>query len=115
LLLSWLHPDKNPSGARAVFAARVTGAWNDLRSPDRRAAYDAALNISRANRSVRSQRLSREPSGTKTNGTHLSLRTPSQHRHLVTRDSGVFEDDRNGLLRKGWRYLRRVLRDRTTS
>ncbi len=43
LLLSWLHPDKNASGARGVLAARVTGAWNDLRIPDRRAAYDAML------------------------------------------------------------------------
>jgi hypothetical protein len=115
LLLSWLHPDKNPSGARAVLAARVTGAWNDLRSPDRRAAYDAALNMSQANRRVPTQRLSRKPSRTNSNGTHPSLRTPSQHRHLLYRDTGLFEDDNHSLLRRGWRYLRRVLRDRTTS
>ena len=48
LLMTWLHPDKNPSGERAVLAARVTAAWDTLRSPDRRAAYDASLLASRA-------------------------------------------------------------------
>jgi hypothetical protein len=41
LLLKWLHPDRDAHGARAVFASRATGAWNDLKTPERRAAYDA--------------------------------------------------------------------------
>lgn len=41
LLLRWLHPDRDAQGARSVFAGRVTGAWNDLKTPERRAAYDA--------------------------------------------------------------------------
>ncbi len=41
LLLKWLHPDRDRNDPRAVFASRVTGAWNDLKTPDRRAAYDA--------------------------------------------------------------------------
>lgn len=112
LLLTWLHPDKTPSGARAVFAARVTGAWNDLRSPDRRAAYDAARNISQANGREPSQRLPRTPSVMKQKGKRLSLGGPSHHRARRGRDSGLFEDDHDSLLRRGWRYLRRVLRDR---
>src|SRR5262249_45636986 len=32
LLLRWLHPDVDPQGERSVFAARVTGAWNDLKT-----------------------------------------------------------------------------------
>jgi hypothetical protein len=111
LLMSWLHPDKTPSGARAVFAARVTGAWNDLRSPDRRAAYDAARNISQANGHAFSMPLSRTPSGPKTKGRHLSL--PSHHRARLGRDSGLFVDQHHSLLRRGWRYLRRVLRGRS--
>jgi hypothetical protein len=41
LLFKWLHPDRDAHGARAAFASRVTGAWNDLKTPERRAVYDA--------------------------------------------------------------------------
>lgn len=40
LLLKWLHPDLDPQSERSVFVGRVTGAWNNLKTPDRRAAYD---------------------------------------------------------------------------
>jgi hypothetical protein len=40
LLLRWLHPDHDGQGDRSVFAARVTRAWNDLKTEERRAAYD---------------------------------------------------------------------------
>lgn len=40
LLLRWLHPDLDPSAERSIFATRVTRAWNDLKTSDRRAAYD---------------------------------------------------------------------------
>ncbi|MCO5054661.1 DnaJ domain-containing protein [Thermomonas sp.] len=43
LLQAWLHPDRQDSGDDSVFAARVNAAWNELRSGDRRAAYDARL------------------------------------------------------------------------
>jgi hypothetical protein len=43
LLLRWLHPDMehNGNGDRSVFAARITLAWEDLKTAERRAAYDA--------------------------------------------------------------------------
>ena len=47
LLLMWLHPDKDPRGERSLFAARVTGAWDNLKCPERRAAYDATLGPAR--------------------------------------------------------------------
>jgi hypothetical protein len=40
LLLRRLHPDRNCQAEQAVFAARVTRAWSDLKTPERRAAYD---------------------------------------------------------------------------
>jgi hypothetical protein len=40
LLLRWLHPDLDPQGHRSIFAGRVTTAWNNLKTPDRRSAYD---------------------------------------------------------------------------
>lgn len=43
LLQLWLHPDRARNEDDAVFAARVNSAWNRLRSPDRRQAYDQAL------------------------------------------------------------------------
>lgn len=47
LLQHWLHPDRLHSEDDAVFAARVNSAWNHLRSPDRRRAYDEARRQSR--------------------------------------------------------------------
>jgi pyruvate/2-oxoglutarate dehydrogenase complex dihydrolipoamide acyltransferase (E2) component len=41
LLLRWLLLDRDAHGACTVFASRVTGAWNDLKTSERRAAYDA--------------------------------------------------------------------------
>ena len=46
LLLRWLHPDLDPGGERSIFIGRVTAAWNDLKTPERRAAYDATLKSS---------------------------------------------------------------------
>ena len=49
LLVKWLHPDKlgpetqELSIDRSRFVHRVTQAWQDLKSEDRRAAYDRAL------------------------------------------------------------------------
>ena len=39
-LLRWLHPDMDQQAAHSIFASRVTGAWEDLKTPDRRELYD---------------------------------------------------------------------------
>jgi hypothetical protein len=51
LLLRWLHPDHDQAGGRSVFARRVTRAWNDLKTQERRAAYDQQRRISLAEKS----------------------------------------------------------------
>jgi hypothetical protein len=57
LLLQWLHPDLDRREARSVFAARVTQAWNDLKTPERRSAYDRAMgSLMEKRRSLRGQR-----------------------------------------------------------
>jgi hypothetical protein len=64
LLMRWLHPDAARQGERSVFAARIAAAWNDLKSPERRAAYDSerkppipgSLHGGRRSRSARSRR-----------------------------------------------------------
>ncbi|MEO6154483.1 MAG: DnaJ domain-containing protein [Thermomonas sp.] len=43
LLQHWLHPDRLQSEDDAIFATRVNGAWNHLRNPQRRQAYDEML------------------------------------------------------------------------
>jgi DnaJ domain len=40
LLSKWLHPDGNARNDRSVFIDRVTAAWNDVKTPERRAIYD---------------------------------------------------------------------------
>jgi hypothetical protein len=46
LLMRWLHPDMDHRSDRSVFVGRVTAAWNDLKTPERRAAYDDRLRSS---------------------------------------------------------------------
>lgn len=44
LLMTWLHPDTSvTSGPYAPHIARITTAWNDLKTPERRQAYEARL------------------------------------------------------------------------
>lgn len=43
LLQHWLHPDRLHSEDDSVFASRVNAAWNQLRNPARRQAYDRQL------------------------------------------------------------------------
>lgn len=43
LLLRWLHPDIGDNADRAVYAGRVTTAWERLKTPERREAYDEEL------------------------------------------------------------------------
>jgi len=52
LLCRWLHSDVCEDLSRSVLFLRVTQAWNDLKTPERRAAYDAALAISAASKMV---------------------------------------------------------------
>jgi hypothetical protein len=55
LLLRWLHPDLDPRAERSIFATRVTLAWNDLKTLDRRAAYDQLRQISLTKKSRKSR------------------------------------------------------------
>jgi hypothetical protein len=46
LLVRWLHPDLHRQRARSIFMSRVLQAWDDLKTPARRAAYDQARRLS---------------------------------------------------------------------
>lgn len=85
LLLKWLHPDVDRNAERSVLATRVTMAWDTLKSPERRAAYDAKLGSSR--------RRSR-------NGARYSI---GIHKTLAAHDR--HNADRADLLRRGLSML----------
>jgi DnaJ-class molecular chaperone len=57
-LMAWLHPDRAPKTERTVLVSRITRAWNDLKTPDRRAAYDESLrrSVTRAGTIPRARR-----------------------------------------------------------
>lgn len=55
LLLRWLHPDLDPHDDRSIFIGRVTAAWNDVKTPVRRAAYDDKLRLSQQTERQRSR------------------------------------------------------------
>jgi hypothetical protein len=55
LLLRWLHPDLDPHDDRSIFIGRVTAAWNDVKTVERRAAYDDRLQLSEHVKSSRSR------------------------------------------------------------
>jgi hypothetical protein len=43
LLCKWLHSADNRNMAQSMFFLRITHAWNNLKTPERRASYDATL------------------------------------------------------------------------
>jgi hypothetical protein len=71
LLLRWLHPDHDGQGERSVFAGRVTRAWNDLKTQERRAAYDKS----------RRRALTEKSLLRKKGGTHSMNRASPRHLH----------------------------------
>jgi DnaJ-class molecular chaperone len=62
LLLRWLHPDTGDADGRSLFAGRVTGAWENLKTPERREAYDREL-ASRQAGAARSRQRRSYPGG----------------------------------------------------
>jgi hypothetical protein len=55
LLLRWLHPDLDLRGERSVFIGKVTTAWNNLKTPERRNAYDEQQRYSQSRSKSRSK------------------------------------------------------------
>jgi hypothetical protein len=53
LLLRWVHPDVGQNAERIVFVGRVTSAWDNLKTPERRAAYNATMIACRTERQMR--------------------------------------------------------------
>lgn len=53
LLMRWLHPDSRLGQDRSVFASRISRAWDDVKTDERRTAYDAMREAGRPAASAR--------------------------------------------------------------
>jgi hypothetical protein len=110
LLMSWLHPDKHPTGDRSVFAARVTGAWDSLRSAEKRAEYDAGRAAAQASARVRKAKRPTRAEGRGSLGRANSTHPGLAHGH-DQRTWAMVEQE--GLLQRTLAFLRRVLGQRS--
>jgi DnaJ domain len=89
LLMKWLHPDSARDGAHSVFVNRVTMAWDDLKTPERRGAYDRA----------------KQTPGQNSRPGHRRPKRPRRHpRKPFSRHSTEIEN-RYGLLRRAILFL----------
>ena len=111
LLMSWLHPDKDPHGERTLFAARVTGAWNHLKTPERRVAYDLALNAARSKNSI-ARAVPSSSAGSRKPESKRSRHLPGS-RLRVPNHQAIDLRERETLLRRGLAYLIGMLSNRT--
>ncbi len=57
LLCKWLQSERCPELARSMFFLRITHAWNNLKTPARRADYDATLDARMAALATRKARV----------------------------------------------------------
>jgi DnaJ-class molecular chaperone len=88
-LIKWLHPDSARDGPQSVFVNRVTRAWDDLKTPERRAAYDRA----------------KQTPTQKSRNNHRRPKRPRRNRHkLVSRHSTEIQN-RDGFLRRAILFL----------
>jgi hypothetical protein len=74
LLMRWVHPDVDRSGKRAPLAHRVLRAWDDVKTPERRARYDAEI----------SEKLAATPNRRPSKGRSRESRTSLRHRIKTT-------------------------------
>jgi hypothetical protein len=103
LLLRWLHPDLDLRGERAIFVGRVTTAWNDLKTPDRRAVYDDLLRVSNVASKSRS-RSGRSRSGRHGAGKHFAQ--SGTNRSRLNRNAQLMRGaDRVGFFRRALSVL----------
>jgi hypothetical protein len=84
LLLRWLHPDVDPRGERSIFTARVTKAWSDLKTAERRAAYDRRLQREQSEALLRQK----------------ARRRRRRHSSMVRHQTHAFKFEETSLLRR---------------
>jgi hypothetical protein len=102
LLLRWMHPDVAENASRSMFAGRVTMAWDDLKTLERRVAYDVTR--------CRATSGNAKPNAKKA-GANTKSRTKSQNGSTGSRKSAqsrsvaIYSARQPGLLRRAWLLL----------
>jgi hypothetical protein len=102
LLLRWLHPDQSAEGMRTVLASRVTNAWNSLKTPDRKAAYDRSKRLAQASSTLDGKMGRRAPAP-------RAARRPKQLRPKMAKAPHVLKAHGMGLLRRFMLLFGRVI------
>jgi hypothetical protein len=97
LLIKWVHPDQDRGGQRSMFASRVIRAWDDLKTPKRRASYDDARRRASVGKRVRKSRTA--------SSSKRMFVSPDRHCISATRIS-----DSQSLLSRAWVFLLRLAR-----
>ena len=106
LLLRWLHPDLDREGVRSLFARRVTSAWNDLKTPERRAAYNEARRTSQDKKSlVREARAARAQCSKRTFKLRVNQSMPYEKWGKPSLPRAVCKIEHTGFLRRAWLFL----------
>ena len=99
--MAWLlrasHPDVDRQGKHATLAMRVTTAWEDVKTPERRAAYDKARKRAASARSGAAQK-----------ETSAAVPRPLKRRRHQGKSSRVSLPSKSG--RSGANLLQRILR-----
>jgi hypothetical protein len=110
LLCRWLHSDICEDLPRSIFFLRVMQAWNDLKTPERRAAYDAGLGVqASAMASSRANRISHDGKEMKRKGVDRGARGGKLgQKEQAARMTGLRKSGSKGLWRfimfgQGWR------------
>jgi hypothetical protein len=85
LLMKWLHPDSDRQGQQSVFVNRVTLAWDDLKTPERRRAYEQERRALEARSPVR-----RHNGRSRARAQKSSLRPDRGHRQGLIRRALMF-------------------------
>ena len=101
LLLRYLHPDVEVEGNRSIFAARVTEAWSNLKTVDRRKAYDIGMEKRAAD--LKAERFKARSKSVRTIPDHRKQHSNDQLVQAVTAADAVRR--KPGLLRRALALL----------
>lgn len=110
LLLRWLHPDLESNSARTIYVGRVTDAWNNIKTAERRLAYDRALKTAAASKSAHRASVG----GSSREGDKRKAHVPSGALRPLGRRPADTWSGRSSARRRGrwWRILARLLGQR---
>jgi hypothetical protein len=100
LLLKALHPDLSQNKDRSVFTGRVTRAWEDLKTQDRRDAYDATRRLAQTLEAPKAKSSGRAKSASKTQRAKFQF-----VKNVARRQSGEGGVESGGFLRRAFWFL----------